>query len=67
MGIEISDEKLRETITRNSFENIEPHLKGKGKSLRFATPGKWRENFTNSEKDLIEKIIGYTLKVLGYQ
>ncbi len=40
--------------------------KGKGQFRRFATPGKWKENFTDEEKKTVENMIGDTLRKMGY-
>ena len=54
------------TFDKNSFENIPSHLKGIGKAVRSASPGKWRTNFSDEEKTVMNSIMGKTLKTLGY-
>jgi len=66
LSIDIKEEDLKEIINRYSFEKIPKNQKGKGKFRRFATPGMWKENFNEEEKRLIEKIMGETLRDLGY-
>ena len=66
LSIDAKEEDLKEIINRYSFEKIPKNQKGKGKFRRFATPGMWRENFNEEEKRLIEKIMGETLRDLGY-
>ena len=34
---------------------------------RIVEIGKWRENFGEEEKEVIQKIMGETLKKLGYE
>jgi len=66
IGIEISKEKLEEIISKHSFENISKDQKGSGKVTRSASPGKWRENFSDEEKNIMLEFMGDTLKRLGY-
>lgn len=65
--IEISDEKINELVEKYSFKNIPEKDKGEGKFRRFATPGKWKENFDDDEKKVIDSIMGETLKKIDYQ
>ncbi len=66
LQIDINGKELEDLVTKYSFENVPSELKGKGKFRRFATPGKWKENFSKSEISLMEKIMGKTLGELGY-
>ncbi len=66
IGIEISKEKLEEIISKHSFENISKDQKGSGKVTRSASSGKWRENFSEEEKNIMLEFIGDTLKRLRY-
>ena len=58
---------LENIAERHSFEKIKPEYKGSGKFHRSATPGKWRDSFTQKEKDVMESIMGTTLRKVGYQ
>ncbi len=66
LQIEIKKNELENIVKKYSFENIPSELKGQGKFRRFASPGKWKDNFNDEEKSTIEKIMGSTLKKLGY-
>lgn len=66
LEIDAKEEDLKEIINKHSFKKIPENQKGKGKFRRFATPGMWKENFNEDEKKLIEKIMGETLRDLGY-
>jgi len=66
LEIDISENKLKEIIEKYSFKNIPEKDKGVGKSARSATPGKWEEHFSDEEKELMQKIMGVTLKKIGY-
>ena len=48
------------------IENVPKKFKGKGKGIRSAQPGKWKEGFTDNEKELMNMIMGEYLKTLGY-
>ena len=63
---DISDEKLQELVDRYSFENIPRNWKGSGKVVRSASPGKWKENFTEDEIKILNEIMMDKLKEMGY-
>jgi len=66
LGIGIPKDYLRKKIDQASFEKQPDNKKGPGLSLRFATPGKWKENLFEEEKQIMEEIMGSKLKDLGY-
>ena len=67
IGIKISENELKNIIKKYSFKNIPSELKGKGRHRRIASPGKWKENFSEEEKVMMEKIMGKALKNVGYK
>jgi len=66
LEIKIDDKEIQKIVNKFAFENIPENQKGQGEFKRFASPGKWRENFNDEEKALINNLIGETLKKLGY-
>jgi len=66
IGIKISDKEFEQIVEKHSFENIPSEKKGSGKVTRSATPGKWKENFTQEEQKIMNKIMGEKLRELGY-
>lgn len=66
LEIDIEEDVLNEIITKSEFKKIPEENRGKGKIIRSATPGKWKENFNEEEKELMNSILGDTLKKLGY-
>jgi len=66
LEIDITKSKLEEIVEKYSFENIPSQSKGKGKFIRFATPGKWKENFNEEEQKLMNSTMEKTLTSLGY-
>jgi len=64
--IDIPKGELEKIVEKYSFENISNSEKGHGKVTRSATPGKWRENFSEEEKKILEEIMGRTLQKLEY-
>ena len=66
LGIDIPKHQLQEIVTKFTFENLPPEQKGPGKFARSASPGKWRDNFSEEEKKVLEKIMGPMLRILGY-
>jgi len=66
LEIKIQKNEIENIVSRYSFENIPASEKGSGKFTRFASPGKWKEDFNDSEKTIMEKIMGNTLRRLEY-
>ena len=64
--IKVPDAQLKKIVDIYSFKKIPDDKKGIGKITRSASPGKWKENFSEEEKLLIQKIMGKTLQKLGY-
>jgi len=67
VGIDISDKKLKGKIDKYAYENVPQSEKGAGKKIRTATPGNYTENFSVDEIELMNSILGDTLKKVGYQ
>ena len=66
IGKDVGKETVRTLVERFSFERIPEEDRGRGKSRRFADPGKWREHFSTMEASVMQEIMGDTLKTLGY-
>jgi len=66
IGIKTTKSELKEKIKKYNFKNIPASMKGSGKFYRVATPGKWKENFNDKEKELMDSIMGETLKKMNY-
>ena len=50
-----------------SFEGYPAEaVKGKGKPLRFASPGRWRESMSAEDQDAIHEVMAGKLVELGY-
>jgi len=67
IGIETPKHVIDELIEMYKFENVPKEDKGPGKGKRYASPGLWKENFTNDEKKILEELMGDTLRSLGYE
>ena len=57
---------LRERVARHSFDSVPAADRGSGKFHRAATPGLWRESWTEEEKRVCEAILDPTLREYGY-
>jgi len=66
IGIKTTESELKEKIKKYDFKNIPSSMKGTGKFYRVATPGKWKDNFNQEEKNLMNSIMGKTLKKMNY-
>jgi len=67
VGIEIGKKEIETIIERYSFENIPKDEKGAGKAKRSATPGRWKNNFNEEEKKIMNSIMENTLVRLQYE
>ncbi len=67
LKINISKDDLLKIVEKYSFKNIPSEKKGKGKFFRSASSGKWKENFSEDEKEIMKKIMWNTLRKLGYE
>ncbi len=66
IGINIPGEDLKKLVKQQSFENIPEDKKGPGKVFRSASPGKWKENLSKIEQEMMNQIMSETLKKNGY-
>ena len=64
--VKITDDELKKIIKKFSFENLPEDEKGIGTQRQFAKIGIWKEKFNPKEIQLMEEIMGNTLKKLGY-
>ena len=67
INVEISQNELQNIIEKYSFKKIPDKLKGEGKFYRAATPGLWKEHFSDDEKKLMNELMKDTLKKLEYE
>lgn len=67
LEIDISESEIEKLVVKYSFESILPEEKGEGKFARAATPGLWEKHFSEEEKSIMKKIMGKTLKQIGYE
>lgn len=65
-GMPIGDSELEAIVEAEDFGNIPADKKGPDKPARAATPGLWRENLTESEQELVMRIMEDKLLELGY-
>ena len=50
----------------HAFDSIAAEKRGSEQFYRAATPGLWRENLNQAERDALDRILGPKLKELGY-
>lgn len=67
LKISITEWELEEITDKYRFENIPKEIRGEGKVVRSASPRKWKEHFNDEEKKIINKIMGDSLKNIGYE
>jgi len=53
-------------VAEFAFEQIPSDRRGPGQFARAATPGLWRDSFSDEERAAVEQIAGPKLAELGY-
>lgn len=66
LGLDVDEQTLSAVVATHAFEALPATEKGSGKFARAATPGLWRENLSENEKEAMEEIMGEKLRKLGY-
>jgi hypothetical protein len=67
MGLERSPAQLAEAVAANSFDRLPADQRGEGKRNRSARPGRWRENLSAAELEVVHEVVGDRLERLGYE
>jgi len=62
LGIRVDGDRLRRVIEKRSWEMIPEEKKGEGKFFRKGTPGSWREDLSDEQARIIERITQPLLK-----
>jgi hypothetical protein len=62
-----SADRINEVVDRTAFEAVPESQKGRGRFLRSASPGLWREHFSKEERALLSSVMGPTLEKVGYE
>jgi hypothetical protein len=58
---------LGEVVRKAAFAEVPVDRRGPGQFARAASPGLWRERFTMAEQDVLTRVMGEQLAVLGYE
>jgi hypothetical protein len=58
--------RVREVAERHRFERVPDSSRGRGRAVRQATPGGWRENLTAAERAAMHEVMGEALREFGY-
>jgi hypothetical protein len=56
LGISVDEGELRRAVEKHSWESIPEEEKGEGKFYRKAAPGRWREDLTPEQVEMVERI-----------
>jgi len=67
LNVKLDDNEIKEIVEKHSYKNIPSEVKGKGMAIRSASPGKWKRNFNEDEKEMMTNIMNKTLFSLGYK
>jgi len=66
IGLAVDDAKLAAMIEPHTYERTPAEGLGSGGFRRAAQPGLWRENFSDEEQALLDRVLGPKLRELGY-
>jgi hypothetical protein len=67
LGVQRTDGELEAAAEALAFESYPAEAKGPGKALRAASPGLWRENMSEREREVVSETMGETIRQLGYE
>jgi Sulfotransferase family len=67
LGVDLDEAAVQGAVSATSFEAVPDEAKGRGKPLRFASPGRWRESMSGEEQESVLEVIGDKLAELGYE
>jgi len=67
INLSINETELKKIINQFDFTNIPEFEKGDGKFKRTAKLGGWRKNFNEKEIEVMNSILGKTLREFGYK
>jgi len=67
LGIRRAQDELEAAASALAFESYPADAKGPGKALRAASPGLWRENLSEAEREVVNETMGETIRQLGYE
>jgi len=67
LGVKLDEAAVEAAVSATSFEAMPDEAKGRGKALRFATPGRWRQSMSGEEQESVLEMIGEKLAELGYE
>jgi hypothetical protein len=67
LGLDPDDAAFDEAVAATTFEAYPAEAKGRGKALRVASPGHWREAMSAEEQAAINEIMGGMLAEVGYE
>lgn len=66
LEISFSDKEIEKLANTWSYKKVSSNSKGKGKMIRLASPGNWKQGLEENERDVVNKIMSPTLTELGY-
>ena len=66
LGVEADMAACERDAEALSFERVPAEQRGAGKFTRSATPGVWRQNLSDAEQAVLERVMGEQLRELGY-
>ena len=64
LGVPVDEEELKRVVEKHSWENIPEEEKGEGKFYRKASPGSWKEDLTEEQAEMVERVTAPLLKEL---
>jgi hypothetical protein len=64
LEIPVEEGELSRAVAKHSWENIPEEQKGEGKFYRKATPGGWREDLTEEQAKMVERVTAPLLSEL---
>jgi hypothetical protein len=67
LGLAVDGAAVSRIVTDHAFDSIAADKRGSEQFYGAATPGLWRENLNEDERETVNRILGPTLAALGYE
>jgi hypothetical protein len=64
LGVPVEEAELARVVEKHSWENIPEEKKGEGKFYRKATPGGWKDDLTEEQARMVERVTAPLLEEL---
>jgi len=66
IGLHVAPDRLRAAVEKHAYAKVPAGDRGRGKFVRAAAPGSWRERLSDAEQEALLEVVGDTCRSYGY-